>query len=716
MISIKKKEVHSFFYSQAFSDGLRSTIAILIPALIGSYTNNFELGITVSLGAMLVSLTDSPGPLLHKKNGMLFCTFFVFLVAIITSAARTNTIAMGLEIAFVTFLFSMFTVYGNRAIGVGNAAILVMILTMDSPVPQSQILEHAVLITIGCIFYSLLSISLYKIQPYRFAQRALGDCTRQMAEYLSIKSDFYDPATNLPDDYNRLVAQQVVVHEKQDAVRELLFKTRQIVNENTVTGRKLMYTFIEAVDLFEHITAISYDYSILRDQFAGTGILEKISDLIKRMANELDNMGIAIQANSIFTSSIDYDAELVALKNQINELEPEGHHTHVLKRVLVNIRRLLNGFSSVTLYFKDVDLKSNKVDPSHFISHQSLNPKILFDNLTFQSGIFKHALRVCIACIAGFTITKLLAYGHHSYWVLLTVAFILKPAFSLTKQRNVERIIGTVIGGTIGLGIIVFIPNKTAQFIFMVLFMLGTYSFMRIRYLIMVICTTPYVLILFNFLGVPFLQVAGERVIDTLIGCSIAFTASYVLFPYWEVMQLRRHISNMLVANIHYFSNVLHALAGEKPSELEYKVSRKEVYVASANLSAAFQRMLSEPKNRQSNEKQLQQFVVLSHILFSNIATLGSSLLLTKRTLPAAEVYPSALRAFDRLKKAALKIDPDAHFPSPPKTVSVNHEGSATDVKLLKDQIEFILRISTDIEKSVSSFVPEPNQSQLVAA
>lgn len=716
MISVRQKEVQSFFNSQGFSDGLRSTIAILIPALIGLYTKHFEIGITISLGAMLVSLTDSPGPLLHKRNGMLFCTFFVFVIALITSAARVNILALGLEILFVSFFFSMFTVYGNRAIGVGNAAILVMILTMDDPVSQPQIISHAFLITFGCIFYTILSILLYKLQPYRFAQRALGDCTREMAEYLSIKSDFYDPATALPDDYKRLVAQQIIVHEKQDAVRELLFKTRQIVNENTIAGRKLMFTFIEAVDLFEHITAISYDYSILREQFAGTGILEKVSDLIKRMSNELDNIGLAIQANSSFTSSINYDQEIVALRGHINELESKGYHIHVLKRVLVNMRRLFNGLNSLSLYFQNVDLQSNKLDPSHFISHQSLSPKVLFDNLTFKSGVFKHALRVSIACIVAFTLTKLLAYGHHSYWVLLTVAFILKPAFSLTKQRNVERIIGTVVGGCIGLLIIVFIPNKTVQFVFMVLFMLGTYSFMRVRYLVMVICTTPYIIILFNFLGVPFLQVAGERIIDTLVGCIIAFTASYVLFPHWEVLQQKEHIRNMLLANLHYFSNVLHALAGHKPSELEYKLSRKEVYVASANLSAAFQRMLSEPKNRQSNEKQLQQFVVLSHILFSNIATLGSSLLLLKRNINGADVYPVAVRAYDKLRKALQKIDPEVAVPIAPKQHMITTPELNSDVRLLKDQIEFISKISTDIDKTVSSFVPEPAESKLITA
>ena len=71
------QEVQYFFYSQAFADGFRATFAILLPALLGSYFGYFDIGLTISLGAMVTSLTDAPGPLLHKRNGMLFCTAWV---------------------------------------------------------------------------------------------------------------------------------------------------------------------------------------------------------------------------------------------------------------------------------------------------------------------------------------------------------------------------------------------------------------------------------------------------------------------------------------------------------------------------------------------------------------------------------------------------------------------------------------------------------------
>jgi uncharacterized membrane protein YccC len=184
-------------------------------------------------------------------------------------------------------------------------------------------------------------------------------------------------------------------------------------------------------------------------------------------------------------------------------MTPKGEaNALVLRKILVNIRKLFTDLNNISQYFqKNITVQRTRLDSSRFVSHQPLDPKIIWDNFSFQSSTFRHALRVCIACIAGFIVAKLIDYGHHSYWVLLTIAFILKPAFSLTKQRNIQRIFGTFVGGAIGVIILTLTHDKTIHFVFLVLFMLGTYSFMRIKYLVMVICITPYILIFFSFLA-----------------------------------------------------------------------------------------------------------------------------------------------------------------------------------------------------------------------
>ena len=441
------REIQYFFYSQAFADGFRTAFTILLPALLGFYFNFFEIGLTISLGAMCVSLADAPGPIIHKRNAMLICSGFVFVVALITTFARLNIYTMGLEIAVAAFLFSMFNVYGNRAASVGNAALLVMILTMDTPVDATNAFFHAAQIFAGGIFYTVLSLLLHILRPYRIAQRALGDCVRNMAAFLIVKSDFYNVETDLDEDYRKMVAQQIVVNEKQDAVRELFFKTRQIVQESTSEGRRLIFTFIETVDLFETITAAYYDYALLRKEFGHTKALEAIHHSLKKLSFELDAIGFAIQSNTSFHRSFDYDEEIRQLKKEIDSIAPKGqYNTIVLRKILVNIRKMLNSFISITQYFDGKIERRSDLDHSHFVSHQSLDAKLILNNFSLQSSIFRHALRVCIASVAGFIAVNIISYGHHSYWVIMTISFMLKPAFSLTRQRNIERIAGTFAG------------------------------------------------------------------------------------------------------------------------------------------------------------------------------------------------------------------------------------------------------------------------------
>ncbi|RYZ20781.1 MAG: hypothetical protein EOO16_15500 [Chitinophagaceae bacterium] len=696
------RELRYFLYSQAFADGLRTTLAILVPALAGFYEGQLEAGMSLSLGALCVSLTDAPGPITNKRNGMLACVVALFCVSLLTAYARLHPLTMALELGGIAFFFSMFNAYGARATGVGNAAILIMILTMDKVVPGQSVLLHSALVAGGGLWYFTLSQVFSLVSPYRPAQRVLGECLREMARYLHIKADFYDPASDLAAGYRRLVARQIVVNEKQDAAREILFKTRQIVAESTREGRRMVLLFVEAVDLFEDITATYYDYAQLRARFAATGVLARISGEIRLMAAELDRMGAAVQMNRHYVPLTDMEARLTLVKNEVDSLPRLPSESHlVLKKILVNLRRLSQRQTELQRYFsKEERERGNRLDHSHFVSHQPIDPHIFWENLTLNSGVFRHSLRVAIACLAGFGMTRLIGYGQHSYWVLLTIAFILKPAFSLTRERNVQRIIGTLAGGVIGITVLLLVPPGKVLFGFMVLFMLLTYSFMRINYLMMVLFTTPFVLLLFTFLGMPFRDVALERVFDTVLGCALAFGASIFLFPSWEARQVNNHLGGLLRADRDYLRLLTDALEGRPVSMLAYKLARKAIYVQTANLSALFQRVLNEPAQLQGSSRQLQQVVVLQHILFSNLATLSGELLRKPVQVYDSSLQQLARRAQASLERILLDIGEETG-------VTENAAAPKTEVApaetLLKSQLEFVVQVCHDMHRALNA-------------
>ncbi|MGV3538435.1 MAG: FUSC family membrane protein [Rufibacter sp.] len=712
----KVRELQSFFNSQNFYDGIRVTVGVLLPALLFSYLGQLMLGITVSLGAVGASLADSPGPVTHKRNGMLVAIGLCTVVALVTGFARMHVVSMGLEIAVLCFLLSMLLVYGMRASLIGLGGLLVMILTMGHELSPVQVLQYAGLVMAGGIWYLLLSLLSHHMMPYRPAQQALGECIREVVKYLRIKASFYRSPQDLEKEYRRLVTQQVVVNEKQDAVRELLFKSRQIVQESTDTGRTLVMIFVDMVDLYEQITAIHYDYATINEQFAHTGILQEISDIIETLAEELDHIGLALQANNPPAAPLELKPQLASLKQRIDALAQEqpNAQTLVLKKILVNLRSIAQRLTDIRSYFNSESarraIENRELAFSLFVNRQNFSPRLFLSNLTLTSSVFRFSLRMALVATVAFVLTQLFPYGEHSYWVLLTVVFILKPAFSLTKQRNVQRILGTVLGGAIGLLILYLVRNETLQFVIMVLFMTGFYTVQRMNYVLSVTLMTPFMLILFSFLGGGGLAIVEERLIDTVIGCAIAFAATYLVLPNWEGPQVGQFLQTALKANAQYLHLLASLLEGKSLPETQYKLTRKEVYVSSANLSAAFQRMAAEPKSKQLHSREIYQLVVLNHVLSSYIATLISSRLRSKPMVFPLAMQKTMRRALGTLAQAIRNLDPD--FQLEVLVAEVSHKAGeqipefSPEELLVAEQLEFILKVTADTEKATATMSP----------
>ncbi|HEY2580699.1 MAG TPA: FUSC family protein, partial [Mucilaginibacter sp.] len=490
-----------------------------------------------------------------------------------------------------------------------------------------------------------------------------------------------------------------------DAVREILFKSRVLVRESTNASRILVLTFIDLVDMFEKIMATHYDYAHIRQKFKDTGILIEIAGILFGMADEVDNIAYMVLTNIRSKRKRYFNTSLEQLKLKIDEIGEQDEEVSnlALKKILINLRDLNDRITSIYNYYHS---KSSEIlmgdnadlEYSKFVTNQDYSPSIFFSSFTFTSSAFKHAVRVSLVCLIGYITAKTIAVGHHSYWVLLTIIVILKPGFSLSKQRNYQRLIGTIAGGVIGILILMLIKDQTAEFIFLLVFMMGTYAFLRLNYIVSVIFMTPYVLILFKLLGVG--VVVEERIIDTAIGSSIALVASYLIFPSWEFEQIQVYLENVISANLNYLLKIAENICGFDVSTIDYKLVRKDVFVKSANLSAAFERMTSEPKSKQKKIKEVHKFVVLNHILSSYIATIASGIATRRIHKTSPENVKLIKKSMAVLNDSNKKLDGkivNLNVIKTPKADPDNDQKLSADDMLLKEQLGFINRISNDI-------------------
>ena len=125
------KEYKSFISSHYLSDGVRITAGIVLPAIVLNHFNLLAVGVVVSLGAMSVSITDTPGPIHHRKNGMLACIVINTLMALLTGLVAPYHLLLGVLIVVACFSFSMIAVYGARANSIGVSALLILVLNIS---------------------------------------------------------------------------------------------------------------------------------------------------------------------------------------------------------------------------------------------------------------------------------------------------------------------------------------------------------------------------------------------------------------------------------------------------------------------------------------------------------------------------------------------------------------------------------------------------------
>lgn len=699
------REVQHFIYSQHFSNGLRITFGTLLPALLGFYLGNLSIGIIVSLGALYTSFADSAGPVFHRRNAMIATIALIFFTALITKLLNPYPYLLSIELFILCFLYAMLAVYGPRAAAVGTAGMLMIVVNMHDLRQAGNIFEHAGFIALGGIWYAILSLALTQFRPYRQAQQELSENLHEIATFLRIKATFYELNTDIEESFKKLIDEQVTIHDQQHNLREILFKSKIIVRESTNIGRILLVVFRDLVDFFEESMATQYDYEDIRNKFGHLPVYNEIKIIVIRLANELDNLSYFFATDKRPKPLHDLQADFNHLKNVLDKSEGiSEENIFVLKKILINVRNLINRIDRIYGYFGNKNVKSQITDLSKFVEHYEFDWSQFRNNLSLKSDYFRHALRFAIVMIIGFLIANSFEFGNHSYWILLTIAVILKPGFSLSKKRVFQRLTGTFIGGIGGVIIIILIQDPTARFFILLLFMILSFSLIQKNYILSVIFMTPYLLIMFTFLGIDTMEVAQERVVDTLLGGFLAFTSSYIIFPTWEGSQVKNYMRNLLIANYNYLVELLDTALGKEQNITEYKLIRKELYVNTANLASAFQRMITEPKSTQKNSKEVHSFIIFNHSLSSYTANLFTTVEKTNKDLNGEpikilrQLLNHLSQIIQRLHDETSKnIFEEKNFEIPES--ALEDKADSQEKKLIIEQLLYLKKILNDIDR-----------------
>jgi uncharacterized membrane protein YccC len=641
----------TLFFSHYFYTGLRIATGVVGLSYLTYAIADLPTTMAVAMGALCTSLMDLPSPLRHKFNEMLAGVLLCSLVALLVSLCSPLPWLLRTVIVLVSFLASMMVVYGRKAMPLQFVALFVMLLSAEEPASPLQALRHGALFFAGGAAYMTYAMVVVWILQRRLKQQVLAEALYELAAYTGIRAGCYDMANALPTQMEKLVRQQSMLAERQQAARDLILRGKPGPDE-----RKLVHMHYAMFDLYELILSTHTDYVLLRSHFAGSPVLPLLGDLIGKAAQDIESVAYAMARNRPSRRVIDYRDELRALDKALRTLPSgEGETAEaqvVLRATSIKIRETLAMIArlhAASQTSQGALPMAPGADLTPFLTQQRYSIGILLANLRWTSPTFRFALRVAMAISVGLTVSEWLPYQSHGYWTALTIAVILKPSFSITRQRRADRLIGTLVGCVLTAVILRFVHSPAVLFGFLFVATAAGPTFLTIKYRYTAIAASMQALLLIGLTLPHGASAINERLLDTLLGTLIATFFSYVL-PSWEYQDLPRLVDAVLDANRKYIASAADLLLGRDGDDFHYRISRKRFMDSLANLGAALGRMLDEPVDKQRATEELNRFTVQNYLLVAHMAALRLLLQRHAENMPRAQVEAALENMFAEVR------------------------------------------------------------------
>ncbi|MBV7481782.1 FUSC family protein [Bordetella sp. BOR01] len=736
-MDLRIASIPRFLYSHYFFGGVRQGVGMLLPVMVlGGLFGQYSFGLVATFGAQCLAIIDQPGgPQRHRTNEMLGGAFLATAAVTITGAASTYPLLLWLAVIGQCFVFSMFSVFGKRGGLIGFAGLLIMTLTMHSPLAPNEVLAHSAATLGGALFYLAFSLAFSRIFWLREERQAMSVALFATADYMAARSRFYDETADLDDSYRVLIQSQSIMTEKHQAARDIVLRTLPRGHGYLDRERVMLWNmFVDMLQLLDTLVATHTDYASLRRALAGHDCLMFMRDALAKMSLEVNRIALDVSRGRPVQYRSSTKAELRAIEYEIEQFKQQGmgeQEPEMLALIVQVLRRLRNAARIVgkladhTAARADAEPTSVlRIDKSltQFMSRQELRLGMLTSNLRLDSPYFRYALRVTLAAaiamglIAQWVTPQM--SSAHSYWVLLTIIIIMKPGFALTRQRNGWRLMGTLIGCLLALALFRVTTRPEALFAVLLVACIMGNSLVQLNYMASAIFNTLFVVMVFHFVapGTVSMAVIGERAMDTALGCAIALICSYVL-PWWEARYMKPLARAATNANREYLRTGLqyaramqaHASGGTPPedtpsveeADIAWRLARKNVHIAFSNFAEAFYRMMSEPRSHQMNVPEFNNLLIQNHIMASQIT--------------AAVPILAGLKQSPEPMRQALAGIVDLLDDSRPAPADLpNQFDTEGELAALAYPLKQMLRASTQIRQEMAA-VADPPQSRPTA-
>ena len=408
-----------------------------------------------------------------------------------------------------------------------------------------------------------------------------------------------------------------------------------ITNPETLMGRAT-YFLANLVDLVELATASVWSVQAVPDHAEEQGAVPLLRTLNEYVVLQLRQLEIRIEDEDqgLTTETHDEKAEgtLIQLNEYLNAMRarvPSGRESAEEYRQLRRMQRYIEQQLLLLGNMRDVlarrsvrlDLATDRI--RQFAIHDTIGWDYLRSHLTFKSGFFRYALRMAITAVAAYYLALVLGFEYPS-WALLTVLVILKPGFSLSKERLAHRVYGTIVGVVVGLGLYyLFQPGPGVSMALFLGAQFFAFSFVKRQYSITTGFFTLFILFFYSYLHRGIMDAAFYRLLDTVLAAGLCWLSIRFVFPYWEMQNLPTVVREALRANRSLLKNVLDQVEAGTRALTNYKLDRKEAFLKMDDLVNSYRLTQLESPAQTEVLTRVQRISLLIHLQLSLIISLG---------------------------------------------------------------------------------------------
>lgn len=618
-----------YTWNSAWLYNVRIFIALCGTAALPWLLGEVKLTIPLTLGVVAAALADLDDRLTGRLKNLIITliSFFIASASVELLFPWPWLFALGLVSSTIGFI--LLGGLGQRYATIAFGALLIAVYTMLGISLFEQWYQQPLLLLAGAVWFNLLTLIGHLVFPVRALQDNLARCYEQLAHYLELKSRLFDPdiedASQAPLYDLALANGQLVATLNQTKATML---TRLRGDRGQRSTRQALHYYFAAQDIHERASSSHIQYQMLREHFRYSDVMFRFQRLLYMQSQACAQLSRAILLRVPYQHDARFERVFIHLDAALDRIRVSGttktEHLKALGFLLDNLRAIDAQLATIESRQPQLQLPSETENQLADDSLSGFNDiwLRLRNNFAPESALFRHAVRMSVVLCIGYTFIQITGL-QHGYWILLTSLFVCQPNYNATRHRLSLRVVGTLVGVAVGLPVLYFVPSHEGQLVLIVITGVLFFAFRTVQYAHATMFITLLVLLCFNLLGEGF-EVAIPRIIDTLIGCAIAWAAVSFIWPDWRFRDLPRVTEQAFDANCRYLDAILEQYHQGRDNRLAYRIARRNAYNRDAELASVVSNMSSEPGTSPELRETAFRLLCLNHTFISYISALGA--------------------------------------------------------------------------------------------